>query len=83
MKNRLKILMAEKSTREDRRMSLRIVSHEAGVPMHTLRGMYSGKIQAISIESLNALANYFECSLDDLFIREDSSGNVAPALAAA
>lgn len=74
--------MAEKGTREDRRITLRTIHREAGVPMHTLQGLSTGKIQAIRIESLDALARYFDCDLDGLFQREES-GNALPVLAAA
>jgi putative transcriptional regulator len=80
MKSRLKILMAEKAIREERRISLRIVSEEAGVPMHTLKGLSTGKLHAISLDALDALARYFGCPLDDLFQREEPAGNSQPTL---
>ncbi len=84
MKNRLRILMAEKATYEDRRVSLRTIHDETGIGMHTLKGMSKGDIRAISIDTLEALARYFNCGLDDLFILDDDNrGNDLPTLAAA
>jgi DNA-binding Xre family transcriptional regulator len=74
--------MAEKATKEDRRISLRTIHDETGIPMHTLKGMSTGNIRAISIEVMAELARYFGCGLDDLFIL-DESGNGLPALAVA
>jgi DNA-binding Xre family transcriptional regulator len=82
MKSRLRILMAEKSTREDKRITLRDIHNATGVGMHTLQGMSKGTIKTISIDALDTLARYFDCSLDDLFYREES-GNTVPVLAAA
>ena len=78
MKSRLKILMAEKAIREERRISLRIVSEEAGVPMHTLKGLSTGKLHAISLDALDALARYFGCPWMICFSGRNQRGTASP-----
>jgi putative transcriptional regulator len=82
MKNRLRVLMAEKAHKENRRVSLRIMAQETGVSIHTLRSLSSGKLREISLDNLQTLANYFQCGLDDLF-EVESKSNCTPDLAAA
>jgi putative transcriptional regulator len=86
MKSRLRILIAEKETREGRRISLRRLSEETGISLNTLKGMHSGKQEQYSITVLDRLATYFDCSLDDLFERgvaeENSLALPLPAKAA-
>jgi DNA-binding Xre family transcriptional regulator len=85
MKSRLRLLMAEKAFNEDRRISLRVMAKETGIPMYTLQGMSKGDIHSLSLETMDTLARYFNCGLDDLFQRDvdDNRGNDSPALVAA
>lgn len=72
IKNRLRILLAQKETREGRSISLREVHRETGVPMSTVMGLASNAVKAISLESILALCVYLECGVGDLLYIEDA-----------
>lgn len=80
LKNRFRLLLAEKETREGRSISFREVGREADVAMSTIMGLTSGTMRAISAENIVALCSFLECNVGDLFYisEESEQGNSFP-----
>jgi putative transcriptional regulator len=69
--NKLKVLIAEKEIRENRKLSYRIVAQEAGIPLSVLTLYTSQKVRRFDIETLQKLCRYFDCQPGDLLVFAD------------
>ena len=64
--NRFRILLAEKETREQRRISLKEVQRQTGIAWGTLQSWANNKVTRFDTPVVVALCEYFECDLEDL-----------------
>lgn len=71
MRSQLRILLAQKSDREGRTISLRELQRETGVPISTVMGMANNTIKRVPLEELNDLCEYFACDVGDILKRSD------------
>ena len=74
MKNRLRILLAEKGTREDRNISMRKAAEELGFDVNTLTRLANNKLKQLPIDVLDVLCNYLECEIGDLLQHDHTAG---------
>ena len=58
--NRLRVLIAEKSLRDKRRLTLREIEKEAGVPKSVLSLYIRQGAKRLDLDTLEKLARYFE-----------------------
>lgn len=70
MRSQLRILLAQKSDREGRTISLRELQRETGVPISTVMGMANNTIKRVPLEELNDLCEYFDCDVGDILKRK-------------
>ncbi len=68
--SRFRILLAEKETREHRRISLQKVSEDTGISIYTIKKLNSDDLKEFPMEAMNALCQYFECTPGELFTQE-------------
>jgi len=71
VKSQLRILLAQKSHREGRTISLREVVRETGVPISTVMGMANNTIKRVPIEELGDLCRYLDCEVGELLKFEE------------
>jgi putative transcriptional regulator len=71
IQNRLKILIAEKELREQRKLSYRTVEKESNVPLSVLAGYANQRVNRFDGETLEKLCRYFDCQPGDLLIYAD------------
>ena len=72
--SRLRLLIAQKEVSERRRISLRQLSEETSIPLNTLKRIHANRQEQHQIDVLYKLADYFDCTLDDLFERDEGEG---------
>ena len=73
IKNRFRILLAEKETREGRRLSYRTVSEETGLSTSTLSSYGTQTVTNFTANTIETLCAYFGCEVGDLlYIDRDS-----------
>jgi DNA-binding Xre family transcriptional regulator len=80
IKNRFRVLLAEKELQEGRTISLRQVARETGLSLYTVNGFANSNLKAIPVDALNTLCAYLECSPGDMLTREPEVGNNRPLL---
>ncbi len=71
MRSRLRVLLAEKETREGRSISLREVVRMADVPISTVMGLANNTLREIPVDALGALCRYLDCDVGDLLRMEE------------
>lgn len=71
MRSQLRILLAQKSDREGRTISLREVVRETHVPISTVMGMANNTIKRVPLDELNELCEYFGCDVGDILKRQN------------
>lgn len=71
MRSQLRILLAQKSDREGRTISLRELQRETKVPISTVMGMANNTIKRVPLEELNDLCEYFDCDVGDILKRSE------------
>lgn len=71
VKSQLRILLAQKSHREGRTISLREVVRDTGVPISTVMGMANNTIRRVPIDELGELCIYLDCEIGDLLKFEE------------
>ncbi len=71
MRSRLRVLLAEKETREGRSISLREVVRVADVPISTVMGLANNTLREIPVDALGALCRYLDCDVGDLLRMEE------------
>lgn len=70
MKYNIKMLIAQKETKEKRNISYRTIAAEAGISPNTLSRMATQSMTQIGIETIDKMCKYFQCGPGDLFIYE-------------
>ncbi len=77
MRSNLRVLTAQKSQRERRRISLRTIADETGINKYTVYAIANDTIREYPKDTLTALCNYFNCTVGDLLLTEDEPDEVA------
>jgi DNA-binding Xre family transcriptional regulator len=75
--SRFRILLAEKETKEKRRISLLTVALETGVSIYTIKRLNTDSLKEFPIDAMNALCEYFACAPGDLFTQEQRQSHGA------
>ena len=71
IKNRLKILIAEKELKENRKLTLRTIAQETGVSTNSLTAYNNQDVERFDASVLIAFCKYFHCDVGDiLFFQE-------------
>lgn len=66
IRNRLKILIAQKEVRDERKYTYMDIQEATGVATSTLTDWSNGKARLISVDTLAALCTFLECVPGDL-----------------
>lgn len=66
LKNRVKILIAEKEIKEGRKLTYRTIAKETGISTSTLTAYVNQKINRFDTPTIEALCKYFSCQPGDL-----------------
>jgi putative transcriptional regulator len=66
IKNKLRLLIADKEYRENRKISYRTVAQEADIPLSVLTDYTSQKVKRFDVKTLEKLCRYFDCQPGDL-----------------
>ena len=72
MKSNLRVLTAQKSQHERRRISLRTVAEETGITRYAIYALAKNELREFPKEVLEKLCNYFNCTVGDLLLTEES-----------
>lgn len=71
LRSNIKVLIAQKAQREERRISIRGLSAELGISTYTLYALVDNKLNEYPKDVLEKLCNYFECAIGDLLTLEE------------
>ena len=71
MRSNLRVLAAQKSQHERRRISLRTVAEETTINPYTVYGIANDTIREFPKEAIEKLCAYFACELSDLLMLVD------------
>lgn len=74
MKNKLRVLLAEKGARENRNLTIKKLAEEVNIDVNTLTRFANNKLKQIPVEVINIVCNYFDCEVGDLLQREKEVG---------
>ena len=72
LKSNLLVLVAEKSQRDKKRITLRSVARDTGVSTYTIYALANNDLTEYPREVLEKLCIYFDCQLSDLLKMEDA-----------
>lgn len=72
MKSKLRILVAERATREGRALSMRRLSEESGASIATVNRMANNTIKRIPVDDLEMICRYLDCQVGDLLRMEEA-----------
>lgn len=64
-------LVSQKEKKINRRLTHREIADGLGVTPHTVSKWMKGDVGQFTIDRLEAVMNYFECSLTDFLIEEE------------
>ena len=76
VRSNLRVLTAQKSQRERRRISLRTVAAETGISRYTVYAFANDTLNEYPKEVVARLCNYFDCTVGDLLLVEDAPEGV-------
>jgi putative transcriptional regulator len=71
IKNRLKILIAEKELKENRKLTLRTIAQETGVSTNSLTAYNNQDVERFDASVLIAFCTYFNCDVGDILFFEE------------
>ena len=71
IKNRFKILIAEKEMRENRKLTLRTISQEIKVSTNSLTAYAHQDVVRYDAAVLGAFCKYFNCGVGDILFYEN------------
>ncbi len=71
MRSNLRVLTAQKSQRERRRISLRTVAEETGITRYTVYALANDQLREYPKDVLEKLCNYFDCTVGDLLLTQE------------
>jgi putative transcriptional regulator len=70
IKNRLKILIAEKEIKENRKLTLRTISQEIGISTNSLVAYTNQNVVRFDASVLEAFCQYFNCEIGEILFFE-------------
>ena len=70
IKNRVKILIAEKEIKENRKLTMRTIAQEAGVSTNSLVAYTNQEVVRFDAVVLEAFCKYFNCGVGDILFYE-------------
>jgi len=68
LRSNLRVLTAQKSQREQRRISLRTVADETKITRHTIYAFDKNELREYPKDALEKLCRYFDCGMGDLLL---------------
>ena len=71
MRSRLRILAAEKATRDGRALSMRRIAEESSANISTVNRLANNTIRRIPVDELTLLCEYLDCEVGDLLKLEE------------
>ena len=71
MKSRLKVLIAEKEIREQRRLSLRTIAGESKASLSTVVRLENNSIKQVPLDDLARLCAWIPCAVGELLRLEE------------
>jgi putative transcriptional regulator len=71
VRSNIKVLVAQKSQREKRRITLRTVIQETGINKHTIYAIANDTLREYPVDVMARLCEYFNCDLSDLLFLEE------------
>ena len=66
IQNRVKVLLAEKELRENRKLTYRVVAKETGLAIGTLTEYMTQRVRRFDKSTLEVLCQYLSCDVGDL-----------------
>ena len=72
MKSKLRVLVAERATREGRALSMRRLSEESGASIATVNRMANNTIKRIPVDDLEMICRYLDCEVGELLQMEEA-----------
>ncbi len=72
VRSRLRVLAAEKATRDGRALSMRRVAEESGANISTVNRLANNTIRRIPVDELAAICQYLGCEVGDLLKLEEA-----------
>jgi len=70
IKNRIKILIAEKEIKENRKLTMRTIAQEGGVSTNSLVGYTNQEVVRFDAVVLEAFCKYFNCEVGEILFYE-------------
>ena len=70
IRNNLRVLLAQKATREQKNIPLNRVSADTGIAWSTLQSWANNKVTRFDEPVIIALCDYLECDITDLLVYE-------------
>lgn len=77
MKSNLLVLIAQKSQREGRRISVRTVAGETGLSRYTMYALSRDELHEYPKEVIETLCSYFSCEIGDLLTLQEEATDAA------
>lgn len=74
--NKIKLIIEQKL--KETKRSVNVAEKMAGLPSGTIRNILTGKSLNPKIETLQAIANFFDCSIDELIGKQECNSSVKP-----
>lgn len=71
MRSNLLVLVAQKSQRDGKRVTLRSVARDTGISTYTIYALANNEIEEYPRTVLEKLCTYFECNIGDLLTTVD------------
>ena len=71
VRSNLRVLAAQKSQRERRRISLRTIAEETGVSRYTVYAFANDTLSEYPKDVITTFCNYFDCGVGDLLLTEE------------
>ncbi len=74
MRSQMRLLVAAKEHRERRRLSLRTIVEETGVPISTIQGLINDSARRVELGDIGKLCSWIPCEVGELLKLEEVSG---------
>jgi putative transcriptional regulator len=74
IQNRLKVLLAEKELRENRKLTYRTVAKETGLAIGTLTAYMTQQVERFDKSTLETLCEYLDCNVGELLSYSPDDG---------
>lgn len=71
MRSQMRLLVAAKEHRERRKLSLRTIVQEAGVPISTVQAMMNDTARRVELDDIGKLCGWLPCEVGELLRLED------------